>query len=213
VSVSRSQRVKNMFPAPKTADVVTEDPVVPAQMLLKNEDHESPSEIIEVALDDIVKAEGHIKNDPRNSDSPLIKSDSKPPLTDKKVKKEKKVVVKSVQPENHVIDHEVAGETPKLKEAKIYLGCRVSPEMKNAIEDMSRDFVYVARKEYGIKIKDDTSSMQRAFLLLGMSCFTEAMRHKTLQEYDSESLMQDEISHQLLALMRIHKIEIDDIDV
>jgi len=212
VSVSRSQRMKNMFPAPKTASAITEDPVVPNQTLLKNEDRERPSEIIEVALDDIVKAEGHIKNDPSNSDSPL-KSDSKPPLTDKKVKKEKKVVVKSSQPENHDIAHEVAGETPKLKEARIYLGCRVSPEMKNAIEDMSRDFVYTARKEYGIKIKDDTSSMQRAFLLIGMSCFTEAMRHKTLQEYDSESLMQDEISHQLLALMRIHKIEIDDIDV
>ena len=49
-------------------------------------------------------------------------------------------------------------------------------------------------------------------LLLGMSCFTEKVRHKALQEYDPESPMQDEVPQQLLALMRIHNVEINDID-
>ena len=45
-----------------------------------------------------------------------------------------------------------------------------------------------------------------------MNCFTEKIRHKILQDYDDESLMQDEVSKQLLALMRSHNVEIDDID-
>jgi len=84
--------------------------------------------------------------------------------------------------------------------------------MKNPLEDMAKDFAYLARKEYGIKIKDDASSIQRAFLILGMSCFTEKVRHKILQEYDNDSLMQDEVSQKLLELMRIHNVEIDDIE-
>jgi len=84
--------------------------------------------------------------------------------------------------------------------------------MKEALEDMAKDFAYLARKEYGIKIKDDTSSIQRAFLILGMSCFTEKVRHKVLKEYDNESEMEDEVSQQLIALMRVHKVEIDDVD-
>ena len=210
MSVSRSQRMKNMFPEPKKADLVTDDPV--AQILLKDEMKDSPLEVIEVALDDIVKTEGTINKHPINSDPLLVKSDSKLSSNEKKVKKEKKVVSKPILPVSGVFSNEVETETPTLKESKVFIGCRVSKEMKNALEDMSKDFAYLARKKYGLKIKDDISSIQRAFLLLGMSCFTEKLRQKTLQDYDSESSMQDEVSQQLLALMRMNKVEIDDLD-
>jgi len=200
-----------MFAAPKTADLVTDDPASSVEIPLKDEIKEIPLEIIEVALDDIIKTEGQINNNQIVS-APLIESGSKPPIKEKKMKKEKKVVAKPTPPENDVIENEEDVETPKLKDSKVYIGCRVSNEMKNALEDIAKDFAYLARKEYGLKIKDDCSSIQRAFLLLGMSCFTEMVRRKTLQEYDSESPMQDEVSQQLLALMRIHKVEIDDMD-
>jgi len=199
--------MKNMFPEPKKADLVTDDPV--AQILLKDEIKDSPLEVIEVALDDIVKTEG---KHPISSDPLLVKSDSKLSSNEKKVKKEKKVVSKPILPVSGVFSNEVETETPTLKESKVFIGCRVSKEMKNALEDMSKDFAYLARKKYGLKIKDDISSIQRAFLLLGMSCFTEKLRQKTLQDYDSESSMQDEVSQQLLALMRMNKVEIDDLD-
>lgn len=201
-----------MFAAPKTADVVTNDPAAPAKILLKDEVKEIPLEVIEVALDDVIKVEEKLDKHPISSDTPLIKSNSKPPLKEKKVKKEKKVVAKPTHPDHGVIINEEETETPPLKESKVYIGCRVSKEMKEALEDLSKDFSYLARKKYGLKIKDDISSIQRAFILLGMSCFTEEVRHKTLQDYDSESSMQDEVSEQLLALMRMHKVEIDDMD-
>ena len=209
MSVNRSQRMKNMFPEPKKADLVTDNPA--AQILLKDENKDSPLEVIEVELDDIVTEE-KVDRHPISSEPLLVKSDSKPSSNEKKVKKEKKVVSRPIPPESRVFNNEEDVEIPTLKESKVFIGCRVSKEMKNALEDMSKDFAYLARKKYGLKIKDDISSIQRAFLLLGMSCFTEKVRHKTLQGYDSESSMQDEVSQQLLALMRMHKVEIDDLD-
>jgi len=205
VSVNRSQRVKNMFAPPKTADLVSGDPAAPVEIPLKEDDaKETPLEIIEVKIDDIIKTEATMK-----TDSPLKDPLPKPPIKDKK---DKKVVAKPTPPENEVINKVKVAEAAKFIGPNVHIGCRVSNEMKNAIEDMAKDFAYLARKEYGLKIKDDCSSIQRAFLILGMSCFTEKVRHKILKEYDSESPMQDEVSEQLLALMRIHKVEIDDLD-
>lgn len=101
-------------------------------------------------------------------------------------------------------------ETTKSKEV---ISCRTSIEMKNSLEDMAKDFAYLARKKYGIKIKDDTSSIIRAFLLLGMSCFTENIQHQILQEFDAETPLQQEISQKLLSLMKIYNVEIDEIDI
>ena len=211
MSVNRSQRVKNMFAPPKTADIVPGDPAAPVEIPLKeDETKEIPIEIIEVKIDDINKTESQANNNQVQTESPLLNESLPKPLI--KEKKDKKVVVKPPPLENDVIKNEEATEATKLKESKVYIGCRVSNEMKNELEDMAKDFAYLARKKYGLKIKDDSSSIQRAFLILGMSCFTEKIRHKTLQEYDSESPMQDEVLQQLLALMRVHKVEIDDID-
>lgn len=205
MSVNRSQRVKNMFAPPKTAELVSGDPAAPPEIPLKEvEVKEIPKEIIELELDDIIKTEATMK-----TDSPLKDPLPKTPIKDKK---EKKVVDKPTPPENKVIKKEKDTEASKFKGPNVHIGCRVSNEMKDAIEDMAKDFAYLARKEYGLKIKDDCSSIQRAFLILGMNCFTEKVRHKILKEYDNESPMQDEVSEQLLALMRIHKVEIDDID-
>jgi hypothetical protein len=200
-----------MFAAPKTADLAPGDLAAPAEIPLKAKKKEIPLEIIEVKIDDNLKT-GHIKNDSVNSDSPLLESDSKPPIKGKEVKKEKKIVATPTPPKNNLSKKIKDPDASKFKGPNVHIGCRVSNEMKNAIEDMAKDFAYLARKEYGLKIKDDCSSIQRAFLILGMNCFTEKIRHKILQEYDNESLMQDEVSEQLLALMRIHKVEIDDVD-
>lgn len=210
--VDRSQRVKNMFAPPKTADIVTGDPVAPEKLpipLKEDEIIEIPVEVIEVKIDDIIKTEGEISNNQVVTDSSLIESLPKPPI---KQRNKKKVVDKPTSSENEVIKKVRSVETSKFDGPKVHIGCRVSNEMKNALEDMAKDFAYLARKEYGLKIKDDASSIQRAFLILGMNCFTETVRHKILQEYDNESLMQDEVSQQLLALMRIHNVDIDDID-
>jgi hypothetical protein len=206
-----------MFAAPKTADLVPDGPTVPVSPkedapLKGDQMKEIPLEVIEVKIDDIIKTEGHIKNDSVNSDSPFLESDSKPSIKGKEVKKEKKIDATPTPPENDVSKKIKDADASKFKGPNVHIGCRVSNEMKDAIEDMAKDFAYLARKEYGLKIKDDCSSIQRAFLILGMNCFTEKIRHKILQEYDNESLMQDEVSEQLLALMRIHKVEIDDID-
>ena len=201
-----------MFTPPKTADLVTGNPAAPADIpmpLKEDETKEIPGEVIEANMDDIIKTEDQINNNQTVTDSPLIKSLSKPPFEEKK---DKKVVAKPTPPENDELKKSKDTEASKFQGPKVYIGCRVSNEMKNELENMAKDFAYLARKEYGLKIKDDSSSIQRAFLLLGMSCFTEKIRHKTLQEYDSESPMQDEVSQQLLALMRIHNVEIDDID-
>ena len=203
-----------MFAAPKTADLVTEDLVAliapKADVPQKgNIDKGIPLEVIEVKIDDIINADDPI-NDPQIiTDSPHVTPDSKPPT---KNKKEKKVADRPTPPKNKVISKNKDPEVAKFKGSNIHIGFRVSNEMKEALEDMARDFAYLARKEYGIKIKDDTSSIQRAFLVLGMSCFTEKLRHKVLKEYDNESEMEDEVSQQLIALMRLHKVEIDDID-
>ena len=196
--------MKNMFAAPKTADVVTEDPIPPVESPPKEEIKEIPFEVIGEKIDDITKFEGQIA-----TDLPHIESHSKPPI---KQKKEKKVVAKPTQPENDAIKKVKAVKTSQFEGPKVHIGCRVSNEMKNAIEDMAKDFAYLARKEYGLKIKDDASFIQRAFLILGMSCFTESIRHKILQDYDNESLLQDEVSQQLLALMKIHNVKVDDMD-
>ena len=203
-----------MFAAPKTADLVPDDPAAPvapiADINLKGDEmKEIPLEVFEVKIDDIINAEDPINDHQIINDIPLMESPSKPPI---KKKGEKKVVDKPTPPENDVIKKEKDAETTKFIGPKVYIGCRVSNEMKNTLENMAKDFAYLARKEYGLKIKDDSSSIQRAFLLLGMSCFTEKVRHKALQEYDPESPMQEEVSQQLLALMRIHKVEINDID-
>ena len=206
-----------MFAPPKTATVVTGDPAVlvpvpaPAsETPLKEDDvKEILIEVIEEKTDDIIQPEDPITNNEAITDLPLIESLPEPPI---KQKKAKKVADKPTPPENDVTNKAKAVAASKVDGPKAHIGCRVSNEMKNALEDIAKDFAYLARKEYGIKIKDDASSIQRAFLILGMNCFTEAVRHKILQEYDNESLMQDEVSQQLLALMRIHKVEIDDID-
>jgi len=203
-----------MFPTPKTTAFVPEvtiDPIVPvvpnAQTPLKeNQINDIPLEVIEVEIDKIET------NDPKDSkiilDSPLV-ADSKPPT---KKKTEKKVSDKPMAPQDKVIKQTKKPKAIKFEGPKVHLGCRVSNEMKDAIEDMAKDFAYLARKEYGIKIKDSCSSIQRAFLLLGMSCFTENVRHKVLKGYDNESEMEDEVLQQLIALMRIHNVEIDDMD-
>jgi len=200
-----------MFAPPKTADIVPgNSAAAPAEIPLKEDEaKETPLEAIEVKIDDIINTEGKITNNQEVTESPLIESLPKPPT---KQKMDKKVVAKPTPPENKVIKKEKVAEASKFIGPNVHIGCRVSNEMKNAIEDMAKDFAYLARKEYGLKIKDDCSSIQRAFLILGMNCFTEKIRHKILQEYDSESPMQNEVSEQLLALMRIHKVEIDDID-
>jgi len=203
-----------MFAAPKTADLVPDDPAAPvapiADINLKGDEmKEIPLEVIGEKIDDNIKTEDPINDHQIINDIPLMESSSKPPI---KKKGEKKVVDKPTPPENEVIKKEKDAETTKFIGPKVYIGCRVSNEMKNTLENMAKDFAYLARKEYGLKIKDDSSSIQRAFLLLGMSCFTEKVRHKALQEYDPESPMQDEVSQQLLALMRIHNVEINDID-
>ena len=205
MSVNRSQRVKNMFAPPKTADIVPGDPAAPVEIPPKEDEAKETSlEVIEVEIDNIINTEATMK-----TDSPLKDPIPKPPI---KEKKDKKVVAKPTPLENAVINKVKVAEASKFIGPNVHIGCRVSNEMKNAIEDMAKDFAYLARKEYGLKIKDDCSSIQRAFLILGMNCFTEKIRHKILKEYDSESPMQDEVSEQLLALMRIHKVEIDDID-
>ena len=203
-----------MFAAPKTADLVPDDPAAPVAPIADihlngDEMKEIPLEVIGEKIEDIINAEDPINDHQIINDIPLMESPSKPPI---KKKGEKKVVDKPTPPENDVIKKEKDAETTKFIGPKVYIGCRVSNEMKNTLENMAKDFAYLARKEYGLKIKDDSSSIQRAFLLLGMSCFTEKVRHKALQEYDPESPMQEEVSQQLLALMRIHKVEINDID-
>lgn len=167
-----------------------------------------PLEVIEVQIDEIQTNES-IKNSEIILDNSLVPLDSKPPT---KNKKEKKVVGKDTPPQEKVIKKNKNPKTIKFQGPKVHLGCRVSNEMKDSIEDMAKDFAYLARKEYGIKIKDSCSSIQRAFLLLGMSCFTENVRHKVLKGYDNESEMEDEVLQQLIALMRIHKVAIDDMD-
>ena len=203
-----------MFAPPKTADLVTGDPVIPQEIaipLKEDEIKEIPVEVIEEKIDDIIQPGSQINKNQTETDSDLIESLSKSPIKKKSEKKEK-VADKPTPPKNDVIKKEKDAEASKFKGPKVYIGCRVSNEMKNALEDMAKDFAYLARKEYGLKIKDDSSSIQRAFLILGMSCFTEMVRHKILQEYDNESIMQDEVSQQLLSLMRLHSVEIDDID-
>ena len=212
MSVNRNQRVKNMFPAPKTTAIVVDDPIAPVTPnthtpLKENQIEDIPLEIIEVEIDEIGT------NDPIQDskiilDSPVA-SDSKPPT---KNKREKKVVDKATPPQDKVMNKTKNPKAIKFEGPNVHLGCRVSNEMKDSIEDMAKDFAYLARKEYGIKIKDSCSSIQRAFLLLGMSCFTENVRHKVLKGYDHESEMEDEVLQQLIALMRIHKVEIDDMD-
>jgi len=203
-----------MFAAPKTADLPAGSPTAPAEEPIKEEETKEPNDPIDLTEEkivDIIKAEDVQKEiDPVSENiliEPLVK-----PSTAKKTKATNKDKPTSPDPESDVNKKEKDADVPKLKESKVYIGCRVSNEMKNALEAMAKDFAYLARKNYGLKIKDDSSSIQRAFLLLGMSCFTEKVRHKALQEYDPESPMQDEVSQQLLALMRIHKVEIDDID-
>jgi len=201
-----------MFATPKTANVVTVDPtVVPVEAPAKEDEiYEIPIEVIEEKIDDIIQPEDPITNIEEVVDSPpLIESLPKPPIK----QKNKKNVDKPTPPKSDVIIKEKASEASNYKAPKVYIGCRVSPEMKNELEDMAKDFAYLARKEYGLKIKDDSSSIQRAFLILGMSCFTEMVRHKILKEYDNESLMQDEVLQQLLALMRVHNVDINDIDI
>ena len=191
MSVDRSKRVKNMFDAPKTANAG--DPATPTETPLKED------EIKNMPIDKVEEKTNEIPvlDNPLNEQKTETKVDEPtPPI-----------------PKKDIIKKEKDAEAAKTKEPKVYIGCRVSNEMKNALEDMAKDFAYLARKIYGLKIKDDSSSIQRAFLLLGMSCFTEKVRHKILQEYDNESLMQDEVSQQLLALMKIHNLEIDDIDI
>lgn len=210
MSVNRSQRVKNMFAPPKTAELVTSDPVAPVAIpLMQDETKEIPLEVIEVTIEEMIKTEGQVNNHQLVTDSSLSEPLAKP---SSKEKKDKKVIAKPTLPENSVSKKAKATEASKFIGPNVHIGCRVSNEMKNAIEDMAKDFAYLARKEYGLKIKDDCSSIQRAFLILGMNCFTEKIRHKILQDYDNESLMQDEVSKQLLALMKTHKVEIDDID-
>lgn len=196
-----------MFAPPKTADLVTSDPLT--LPLKKDETKEIPLDVIEVTIDDIIKTEDQVNSNQIVTDPPLIEPLSKPSIQEKK---DKKVSDKPISHENSVTKKAKVTEASKFIGPNVHIGCRVSNEMKNAIEDMAKDFAYLARKEYGLKIKDDCSSIQRAFLILGMNCFTEKIRHKILQDYDHESLMQDEVSKQLLALMRIHNVEIDDID-
>ena len=217
--VDRSKRVKNMFAAPKTVDLVTGDPVAPVAIPLKQDETiEIPPDVIEVTIDDIIKTEDQVNNNQLVTGSPLVESLAKPSIKEKKDKtdktdmKDETVIVKPTPSENSVTKKAKVTEATKFIGPNVHIGCRVSNEMKNAIEDMAKDFAYLARKEYGLKIKDDCSSIQRAFLILGMNCFTEKIRHKILQDYDDESLMQDEVSKQLLALMRSHNVEIDDID-
>ena len=211
MSVDRGQRLKNMFAPPKTADLVTGDPAAaPEETPLKEEKIiEIPVEAIEEKSDDTIQLEDPITKNEVVADPPLIEVLPEPAI---KQKKAKKVADKPTPPDNDVTNKAKAVAASKFDGPKVHIGCRVSNEMKNALEDIAKDFAYLARKEYGIKIKDDASSIQRAFLILGMNCFTETVRRKILQEYDNESLMQDEVSQQLLALMRIHKVEIDDID-
>ena len=199
-----------MFAPPKTADLVTGDPVAPVAIpLMQDETIEIPIDVIEVTIDDIITTEDQVNNNQLVTDSPLVESLAKPSI---KEKKDKKGIAQPTPPENSVTKKAKVTEASKFIGPNVHIGCRVSNEMKNAIEDMAKDFAYLARKEYGLKIKDDCSSIQRAFLILGMNCFTEKIRHKILQDYDDESLMQDEVSKQLLALMRSHNVEIDDID-
>ncbi|TGE31132.1 hypothetical protein [Desulfosporosinus sp. Sb-LF] len=204
--IDRSKRLKNMFAAPKSANSSSGDPVAAQSEAPPMEDeikaHAIPIDLIDEKTDDMFKAEEQniIQTIP-DLDNPLaIENVTKPKAKGK------------AKPKNDVIKKEKDVEASIFKGPKVYIGCRVSNEMKDALDEMAKDFAYLARKEYGLKIKDDSSSIQRAFLILGMSCFTEKVRHKTLQEYDKESPMQDEVSQQLLALMRIHKVQIDDID-
>jgi len=203
MSVSRSQRVKNMFSAPKTANSPAGNPDAPANIPPKEDVLTDP--IVPIDLIEDNKSLPVLDNLPNET---LEK-----PLHDQKTESE--IVVDKPSPlipENRIIKKEKVSETAKIKDSKGYIGFRVSSEMKDDLEEMAKDFAYLARKEYGLKIKDDSSSILRAFLFLGMSCFTEKVRHKTLQEYDKESTIQDEVSQQLLAIMRIHNVEIDDID-
>lgn len=205
--------MKNMFAAPKTADVATDDLVAPIVLTEDapqkgNKEIDIPLELLEVKIEDIIKANDPIDSKILETSSP-VETNSKPPS---KNKREKKVVDKPAPPQDKVINRVKNSKATKFQGPKVHIGCRVSNEMKDSIEDMAKDFAYLARKEYGIKIKDSCSSIQRAFLLLGMSCFTESVRHKVLKGYDNESEMEDEVLQQLIALMRIHKVEIDDMD-
>ena len=207
--VDRSKRVKNMFAAPKTANLPTEgQAVAPPEVPPKKDVIEVPAtsiDLIEEKTDKPLSAE-------KQTIIQIMPDSDNPPATEKVSKPQDKGKEKAKQPKVDVINKVKDTEATKFKGPTVHLGCRVSNEMKNALDDMAKDFAYLARKEYGIKIKDDASSIQRAFLILGMSCFTEKVRHKILQEYDHESLMQDEVAQKLLELMRIHNVEIDDMD-
>jgi len=199
-----------MFAPPKTANLPTEGQALVPPEVPPKEDviavPATPIDLIEEKMDKPLIAE-------EQTLIQIIPDSDNLPATEKETQKpqgEGKDGVK--QPKVDVINQAKDNEASKFKGPTVHLGCRVSNEMKNALDDMAKDFAYLARKEYGIKIKDDASSIQRAFLILGMSCFTEKVRHKILQEYDNESLMQDEVSQKLLELMRIHNVEIDDMD-
>ena len=216
MSVDRSKRVKNMFAPPKTADLVADASAAPAEGPIKEDGSIIHFELIEEKIVDTIKTEdlNIIQIVPEQS---LTESVSDSPHVELSIeqntkRKNKDKSTPSVA-EKVITKKEKDAEASKAKGSTVFIGCRVSLEMKNALEGMAKDFAYLARKEYDLHIKDDSSSIQRAFLLLGMSCFTEKFRHKTLQEYDNESPMQDEVLQQLLALMRTHKIEIDDIDL
>lgn len=195
-----------MFAPPKTTDFSSGAPLAPEEKIPPTENVPGGSTIppveIEENLDEMIKVE-----DTANTQIPVSDNPLKNQKTETKVDKP----IPSV-PENETIQKERNPEVAKIKEPPVYIGCRVSNQMKADLEDMAKDFAYLARKKYGLKIKDDSSSIQRAFLILGMSCFTDKIRHKILQEYDNESLMQDEVTQQLIALMRKHDVEIDDID-
>jgi len=190
-----------MFAAPKTANLPTDkitptndspnvDPPIGASL----GDEQNESKIIQTT------------DNPSSDEEPKQSTNEQNPenIVDKPT---------SADPKNEVIRKtKTTTEVAKNKEAKGFIGFKVPNEMKEELEDIAQEFAYLARKKYGLKIKDDSSSILRAFLKLGMSCFTEKLRHKTLQEFDPESTVEDEISQQLLAIMRIHKVEIDEID-
>lgn len=198
-----------MFAAPKTVNLPTDNPATPTS----NSPNIDPLISSSLPINPIDETEE--KNDP------LVTQGTNNPSNEKleQLSNEQEIdnvamdKPSSVPPKNEVTQKKkTTTDMPESKETKGYIGFKVNSKIKEDLEELAKDFAYLARKQYGLKIKDDSSSILRAFLILGMSCFTEKVRHKTLQEYDPESTVEDEISQQLLAIMRIHKVEIDEID-
>lgn len=200
-----------MFAAPRTVNSPTPDIATPTNNPLKVDPPMVDPPIVDPPISSSVLIDPIDKTEDKNN--PIITQSTDNPSNEKKTDNVTMDKPTPVPPKKEVIQKKkTTDETAKNKEAKGYIGFRVSNEMKQELEDIAQDFAYLARKKYGLKIKDDSSSILRAFLVLGMSCFTEMVRHKTLQEYDPESTLEEEVAQQLLAIMRIHKVEIDEID-